>query len=139
MTHEHELFVSTTDAAALAAMLGAHRRASRLESDASDELAERLHEARLVAAERLPGDRVAMRSTVTYAEEPSGVQRTVTLAYPEEADAARGRISVLSPIGLALIGRRRGSVIAPAMPGGRALKIRLLGVIQNPELLREAA
>lgn len=123
---QHELFVSARDAEAIAAMLGMHRRTDPSESDASDDLTDLLMEARMVAPESLPADRVAMHSTVTYVEEPSGVQRTVTLAFPEQANAAEGRISVLSPIGLALIGRQRGAVTTPVLPNGRELKIRIL-------------
>lgn len=131
MNDRHELFISAHDAGGLAAMVGAHRRNSRFEADASDELAELLLEARVVAPERLPADRVAMGSTVTYVEEPSGVSRTLTLAYPQHADAAQGRISVLSPIGLALIGRKRGSLAMPAMPNGRQLSVRILDTVPN--------
>jgi len=138
MNDRHDLFISAQDAEALAAMLGAPRRSSAFEADASDELADLLMEARR-APERLPADRVAMGSTVTYVEEPSGVRRTVTLAYPQHADAAQGRISVLSPVGLALIGRKRGSVVMSAIPNGRQLSVRILDAVRNPEPLREAA
>lgn len=139
MNDRHELFLSAHDAEGLAAMLAAHRRSSRFEAHASDELADLLREARIVAPERLPADRVAMGSTVTYVEEPSGVRRAVTLAYPQNADPAQGRISVLSPIGLALIGGKRGSVVMSAIPNGRQLGVRILDSVRNPQSLREAA
>jgi regulator of nucleoside diphosphate kinase len=122
----HDLFISVRDAEGLAAVLGTHRRARAFESDASDEVADLLTHARLVATEKLPADRVAMNSTVTYVEEPAGAHRTVKLAYPREADPARRKISVLSPIGLALIGRRRGEVIEALLPGRRLVKVRIL-------------
>lgn len=125
MNH-HEVFVSARDAEALAATLGSYRRANPFESDASDELAGLLLEARMAATETLPADRVAMNSTVTYIEEPAGARRTVTLAFPHAANAAEGRISVLSPIGLALIGRRRGAMVTPALPNGREVRIRIV-------------
>jgi regulator of nucleoside diphosphate kinase len=139
MNDRHELFISAHDAEGLAAMLGSHRRTSPFEAEASEELADLLMEARRVAAERLPADRVAMGSIVTYLEESSGVRRTVTLAYPQHADAAQGRISVLSPIGLALIGRKRGSLVTSAIPNGRQLSVRILDTVPNPQRLREAA
>ena len=135
----HELFISARDAEGLAAMLRTHRRARPLESDASDELADLLVHARLMPVEKLPADRVAMNSSVTYVEEPAGVRRTVTLAYPREADPAQRRISVLSPIGLALIGRRRGEVVDALLPGRRVLEIRILDTRQHREVLRRAA
>ena len=121
MMERYEIFVSARDAEALATMLSAHRRANALEADASDELADLLMEARLVPPERLPRDRVALHSTATYEEQPSGKRRTVTLVMPENADSAKARISVLSPIGLALIGRQRGSVVKAATPNGKRL------------------
>jgi regulator of nucleoside diphosphate kinase len=135
----HELFISARDAEGLAAMLGTHRRARPLESDASDELSDLLVLARLMPAEKLPGDRVAMNSSVTYVEEPAGVRRAVTLVYPHEADPTHGKISVLSPIGLALIGRRRGEVVDALLPGRRVLEIRILDTRQHREALRRAA
>ena len=134
----YELFVSAPDAEALAAMLAAHRRANPFEADASDELADLLMEARLVSADKLPDGCVALRTTVTY-EEPSGRNRTVTLVLPQAANAAQGRISVLSPIGLALLGRRRGAVVSAATPNGKALKIRILDAIPGDHPIAEAA
>ena len=135
----HERFISARDAEGLAAVLGTHRRARSFESDASDELADLLMQARLVAAEKLPADRVAMNSSVTYMEEPAGVRRTVSLAYPREADPAQSRISVLSPIGLALIGRRRGELVEALLPGRRVLEVRILDTHLQREALRSAA
>jgi regulator of nucleoside diphosphate kinase len=126
MMERYEILVSVRDAEALATMLGAHRRANPFEADASDELADLLMEARLVASDMLPADRVALHSRVTYEEQPSGMRRVVTLVLPEAADPAKGRISVLSPIGLALVGRERGSAVTAAAPNGRALNVRII-------------
>lgn len=121
----HDLHLTLTDAKALAAMLGAHRRAGSLESDPAEALAELLAQARRVPADALSADRVAMGSTVTYIEEPSGMRRTVTLAYPGDADLASRKISVFSPIGRALLGRKRGDIVDVALPGGRLLEIHI--------------
>ena len=139
MKKTHELFVSARDAEALAAMLGEHRRTHPFEPDPADELADLLMDARLVPAERLPDDRVALNSSVTYVEEPSGVRRTVTLTLPADANPAEGRISVLSPIGRALIGRRRGETVDAVLPGRRLLEIRILATERHREPLRLAA
>lgn len=134
---QDDLLVCARDAEGLAAMLGAHRRANRFEADASDQLADLLMDARYASG--IPADRVTMGSTVTYAELPSGARRTVTLVYPDEADASGGRISVLSPVGMALIGRQRGAVVTPTMPNGRQLRIRVIDTTRGREPLREAA
>jgi regulator of nucleoside diphosphate kinase len=139
MNKTYELFVSARDAEALAAMLGEHRRAHPFERVPADELADLLMEARLVPDEKLPADRVALSSSVTYVEQPSGVQRTVTLALPADANPAAGTISVLSPIGRALIGRQRGETVDAVLPGRRLLELRILATERHREALRLAA
>ena len=50
-----------------------------------------------------------MGSTVTYRDESTRQERTVTLVYPEEADIAKMRVSVMTPIGVALLGLAEGA------------------------------
>jgi regulator of nucleoside diphosphate kinase len=128
MTTYHELLVSTDDAEALAPVVGDRRRGDRLEAEAADALADVLMQARLVPHDRLPADRVAMNSSVAYCEEPHGVPRSVAIVHPGKAEPSEGRISVLSPVGRALLGRRAGSVADISVPGGRGLRIRVLEV-----------
>ena len=137
MANHHELLVSFPDAAALGLMLGERRRHHALEAAAADALADVLMEARLVPGEALPADRVAMNSRVTYEELPGGARRSVVLSYPLDADAAAGRVSVLSPVGMSLLGRAPGAVVAPPMPDGRALRIRVLAL--ERDALQDAA
>lgn len=126
MNNVNDLLVSTDDAEALAPIVGDRRRADRFEADAADALAEVLMDARMVPYDRLPADRVAINSRVTYREEPRGEARTVMLVHPSNANATERRISVLSPVGRALLGRRPGSISSTGMPGGRAVTIRVL-------------
>lgn len=134
MTKYHELILSARDAEGLALMLGERRRQHALEAAAADALADLLVEARLVPHEELPADRIAMNSWVAYREEPGGGRRSVVLVHPIEADAARGRISVLSPVGLALLGRTEGSVVTVDVPGAKVLTVRILDASRNREL-----
>jgi regulator of nucleoside diphosphate kinase len=73
-----------------------------------------------------------MNSDVTYEELLSGVQRTVRVVYPDKADAARGWISVLAPLGSALLGLRVGQEIEWRMPSGMR-RVRVLAVPYQPE------
>jgi len=134
MNKHHELIVSASDVEVLALMLGERRRLHSLEAAAADALVDLLVEARRVPHEELPLDRVAMNSRITYREEPEGMRRTVVLVHPIEADAAAGRISVLSPVGLALLGHKPGSVVTADLPGGNALTLRILESSRNREL-----
>ena len=127
MAYYNELLVSASDAELLSLIVGDRRRSPGLEADAAAALADLLMEARMVPHEQLPVDCIALNSRVTYTIEPGGEPRTMTLVHPSEANAGHGRISVLSPVGRALLGRRSGETIAAGMPGGRDLRIRVLG------------
>ncbi|MEP9351295.1 nucleoside diphosphate kinase regulator [Xanthobacter sp. KR7-225] len=94
--------------------------------DVAEELLGELERARLVAASRLPSSAVRMGSRVTYAA--AGVARTVTLVYPRDADIAAGRISVLTPIGTALIGLSQGQSIAWTARDGRRQTLTVVSV-----------
>lgn len=130
----HELILSAADAEVLALMLGERRRQHALEAAAADTLLDLVVEARQVPDQELPADRVAMNSKVTYREEPDGMSRSVVLVHPIEADAAVGRISVLSPVGLALLGRSVDSLVDVDVPGGKQLTIRILDAARKREL-----
>lgn len=135
MVSHNDLLVSARDAESLALLVG-DRRSDRFEAEAANALADVLIDARMVAHDRLPADRVAMNSTVSYLEEPEGGRRTVVLVHPRQAAPSRGLVSVLSPVGRALLGRRAGAVASIAVPG-RALTIRVLDV-QSAPVVEEA-
>ncbi len=75
----------------------------------ADRLLDELGRARVVAAAKMPANVVAIGSTVTYRDETTGQEKAITLVYPEDADIARGRVSVMTPIGVALIGLAEGA------------------------------
>ncbi|NKX75602.1 nucleoside diphosphate kinase regulator [Tritonibacter mobilis] len=77
--------------------------------DLADRLLDEIGRARIVPAAKLPQNVVAIGRAVTYRDETTGQDKTVIPVYPEEADIARGRISILTPIGVALIGLAEGA------------------------------
>ncbi|WP_236884212.1 nucleoside diphosphate kinase regulator [Devosia sp. A16] len=79
-------------------------------SDAADDLLNEIERARVVPTPKLGVGIVRMGSTVTYRPD-NGTERTVQLVYPVDADIAQGRISVLTPVGTALIGLTVGQSI----------------------------
>ena len=80
-------------------------------------------------ARLLPG-LVTMESEVTFRDDISTQERTVTLVYPEAADVETGKISILTPIGAALIGLSVGQTIEFQTPGGRWRSLTVLKVRQ---------
>jgi regulator of nucleoside diphosphate kinase len=79
-------------------------------TEAAEDLLYEIERARVVPAPKLAPSVVRMGSTVIYRPD-NGPDRTVTLVYPAEADIAAGRISVLTPVGTALIGLNVGQSI----------------------------
>lgn len=88
---------------------------------------------RIVPAEEIPHDVVTMNSEVVFDEVDSGEQRTVTLTYPDQAVPADGKVSVLSPVGIALLGLAVGAETALSLPRGRMARIRIRGIRYQPE------
>lgn len=95
---------------------------------AAEKLDAEIARARVLPAAEMPADVVTMGSRVTFRDEHTGVDRVVTLVFPVEADAAAGRISVLAPIGSALLGLRAGQNIEWGLPHGRTARIRVIAV-----------
>ena len=81
------------------------------ESRQLDLLAEELDRAELVMSAYLPKDVVNMNSKIRFVDLETKKEQTVTLVYPEEANITENKISILSPIGSALIGLRVGQAI----------------------------
>jgi regulator of nucleoside diphosphate kinase len=70
-----------------------------------------LDRASVVSSAAIPPDVATMNSRVRYTDETAGEQRTVSLVYPEHVDGAPGRVSVLAPVGTALLGLSAGQAI----------------------------
>ena len=97
----------------------------------SDELADELDRAIVVQAEQIPDDVVTMHARCVYIDERTGTQREIELVYPDEADPARGRISVLTPVGSALLGLRVGQEIPWDFPDGAVHRLKVAAVTQK--------
>lgn len=94
----------------------------------SEGLAEELDRAIVVEMEQVPIDVVTMHTRCTYIDQRIGMQREIELVFPDEADPAMGKISVLTPVGSALIGLRVGQEIAWEFPDGSMRSLRVASV-----------
>ena len=90
-------------------------------------------EADIVASPLVAEDVVTMNSTVSFAEAATGSVHRVTVVYPWDVSIGERRISVLSPVGRALLGRRTGDESSIDMPDGTTRSIRLGEVHYQPE------
>ena len=100
---------------------------------ALNDLIEVTQEAEIVPGSRVPPDVVTIRSKVVFSDELTGGLHTVTLVFPHEFSIADRRISVLSPVGRAVLGRRVGDCAEIPVPGGTTRRIRILELLYQPE------
>jgi regulator of nucleoside diphosphate kinase len=136
MIQKRDIVVTQRDFERLRELLS-ERLKSRSESEQDQRaLAEELDRATVVAPEAVPADTVTMNSTVRVEIVGSPEQVTWTIVYPHEASADEGRISVLAPLGTALMGYREGDTLEWNVPAGRR-RYRVIEVIHQPEAAGE--
>ena len=95
-------------------------------------LKEGLGRGQVVPPERVPRHVVTMHSTVRVKDLSGGSTETYTLVYPEEAAIDEGKLSVLAPLGVALLGSRVGQVLRFEAPRGER-RLKVLKVLYQPE------
>ena len=98
-----------------------------------EKLENELVRAVVVPRNEIPNDVVTMNSRVIFEIESTGERREITLVYPKDADIDSGKISVLVPIGTALLGLRVGQSIDWELPNGRKQRYRIVEVPFQPE------
>ena len=116
------IIVSSHDLARLDAMLESPVHAR---NPAAATLGDELNRAQIVAPDQVPPGTVTMHATVQCEDELTGDVHTLTLVYPHEANVDLGRVSVLAPVGTALLGLTIGQSIDWTAPGGRKLRLRV--------------
>lgn len=98
-----------------------------------DALREEIERAEIVEPADVPTDLVTMNSVVRFVDEESGSESEVALVFPGHADADKNRISVLAPIGSALLGLSVGDSIDWPLPNARTRRLRVVAVTYQPE------
>jgi regulator of nucleoside diphosphate kinase len=93
-----------------------------------------LERAIVVSSALVPADVATMNSRVRYMDEKDGARRTVSLVYPSDAEVAKGKVSVLAPVGTAL-GLSEGQSIEWEFPDGSRRRLKLEQVLFQPERL----
>lgn len=128
MKNSNHLILTQADFEKLSTLVG------NLDLERFQLLAEEIDRALIVEDDHIPRDVVCMNSKVSYQDLESGKENVVTVVYPDAANIDENKISVLAPIGSALIGLREGQVIEWPVPGGKQIRIKVLSVLS-----REAA
>ena len=124
-----DITVSTDDLERLEGLLGELRSGA---PEIADGLRSELDRARIVEPSEVPQGVVTMNSTVRFTDEESGKEFQRTLCYPEEVTGGEDQVSILAPLGSALLGLSVGQRIDWPVPGGRMARIRILDVVSRP-------
>lgn len=92
-----------------------------------------LDRADVVDPHEVPPNVVTMNSTVKFKVQSSDEEFCMTLVYPKDVDDSGGTISILAPVGSALLGLSQGDEIEWPRPGGGTLRVRIEEVVYQPE------
>ena len=122
--------VSSLDAERLENLLATLAPSAAVNHEA---LLDELARARTVAPQDMPSGVVTMNSTVRFEIDSSDEQFCLTLAYPKDMEQVQNGISILTPIGTALLGLATGDTIDWPRPDGKLLNVRILEVQYQPE------
>ena len=87
----------------------------------------------LIRSREAPADIVTMYSQLMLVDARSGERRKLTLCYPDDAEPAAGFVSVLSPVGIGLIGLPLGATASWTLPGGSQVVARVEEILFQPE------
>lgn len=130
MNTKPRIILSSLDAERLERLLGSMPKNA---FPGRADLEAELERAEVVDPQDVPPDVVTMNSTVRFRIESSSEEFGLTLVYPKDVDAKGGTISVLAPVGSALLGLSQGDEIEWPGPGGKVLKVRIVEVAYQPE------
>lgn len=130
MNNRPNVVISSTDADRLEKILesvadNALPNKAALESE--------LARADIVDSEDIPSTVVSMNSTVKFRVASSQEEFTLTLVYPRDVDSSGNTISILAPVGSALLGLSTGDEIEWPSPGGGVIKVHIEDVLYQPE------
>ena len=97
------------------------------------ELEAELERAEIVPPREIPPAVVTMNSTVKFRVSSSNEEFSLTLVYPRDVDQSGKTISILAPVGSAMLGLSQGDEIEWPRPGGGTLKVRVEEILYQPE------
>ena len=96
-------------------------------------LEQELDRAEVRDPEEMPSHVVTMNSEVRFRLQPSGEEFCLTLVYPKDVNGHTDRISILAPVGSALLGLAIGDEITWPGPGGQPLQVSIIEIVYQPE------
>ena len=127
----HRLILSEPDRASLESILEESRKAQGNDAACVRALEDAIDTAEIRKTGAMPTNVVRIHSQVYVHDLDSGEEAAYTLVLPGHADIDRRRVSVLAPIGAALLGRRAGEIVTPVTPNGRRRRLRVGAIVRE--------
>jgi regulator of nucleoside diphosphate kinase len=126
------IVVTELDMKRLEELIETTEEARKLEAKNLEALAEELSNATIVTPNEVQPDVITMNSRFVIHDLDSGEKLTLRLVYPPMANISTGAISVLAPMGTALLGYAKGEIIEWFVPSGK-MRIRIEEILYQPE------
>lgn len=127
------IIVSSRDYAKLKTLISVHSGSGDKDYSGLDL---ELQNAVIVEPEMMPADVITMNSKVRFKDIEESEEFIFSLVYPEDADTSKGKLSILAPIGIALLGYRVGEEVRWKVPAGFKT-FRVEEILYQPEASRD--
>ena len=129
---EPSIFITTEDSKKLRHLLREAFHSDYRGSEYLEKLAGEIEKASIVQPDQIPSDVITLNSIARLVDQQTNEEMVYTLVFPEDADISKGKISVLAPIGTAMLGYKAGDTFEWDTPGGKR-SIRVKEILYPPE------
>jgi regulator of nucleoside diphosphate kinase len=130
--NQPSIFITTKDIEKLRDLIRDAYHTEYRGSDYLKKLAEEIEKASVVQPDQIPSDVITLNSTARLVDRETKEEMVYSLVFPEDADTSQGKISVLAPIGTAMLGYKAGDTFEWDTPGGKRI-IHVKEILYQPE------
>jgi regulator of nucleoside diphosphate kinase len=127
-----DIFITNVDLGRLKKLLEVGIAFTERDREYLESLRSELDRAHIVESTALPGDVVTMNTRVRLKDMETGEEKNFSLVFPAETDMTQNKISILAPIGTAILGYRAGDIVDWPVPAGRRT-VRIQEILYQPE------
>lgn len=128
----NRLHITRIDHLRLTSLVKKERNKNRSDIENIRKLSDELRKAIIVDPENIDPDVATMNSVIKFTDIESGKDMQLKIVYPEESDIKKRQVSILAPVGMALLGYRKGDIVEWNVPGGRK-KFLINEILYQPE------
>lgn len=132
INHSKKIYITDNDMNRLEELLEVANNINCRDNKHLTELARELEKAEVVEAMEIPADVITMNSVVVLQDLETGEEKRFTLVFPRQANIDRNKVSILAPVGTAMLGCSIGHVITWNAPAG-SRKMRVEKILYQPE------